>query len=255
MMKIFLALEPIKKMKILFGKSVESFVSEETIDKASLVHITESIYISMVDKSEVRIDEKRKIVEFSNISEKILIQGNGVLDGWTINLVDPLIKKDINSRIDENLLTGCLTIYNIHLKKVKFNIQGSECEDALNLLNVTGTIEEIYITDSSFDGLDLDFSELVIENLNITNSENDCLDLSSGNYAIKNLYVNQCLDKGISVGEGFSIVIQELSVSNTNIGFAIKDSSFSEIFNVSGKNNNYCISSYRKNKNLVRVRS
>ena len=37
-------------------------------------------------------------------------------------LVD-LNKKDINSRIDENLLTGCLTIYNIHLKKVKFNIQ------------------------------------------------------------------------------------------------------------------------------------
>ena len=54
------------------------------------------------------------------------------------------------------------------------------------------------------------------------------------------------MDKGISVGEGSSIVIQELSVSNTNIGFAIKDSSFSEIFNVSGKNNNYCISSYRK---------
>ena len=35
----------------------------------------------MVDKSEVRIDEKRKIVEFSNISEKILIQEMGFLMG------------------------------------------------------------------------------------------------------------------------------------------------------------------------------
>jgi hypothetical protein len=234
------------KSNVLFGSSRDSFLDSNNVRKTSTTPITDNVFIKMSYDSQVKIDVEKKKIEFSNINKKILIYGKGTLEGWSINLINPLIEKDITSRVDENLLTGCLTVYNVELKKVKFNIRGSKCEDSLNLLNVSGNIEEIIISESSFDGIDLDFSNLEIEYLKISKSKNDCLDLSSGNYIIERLTIDNCLDKGISIGENSLVRINKLSVNSTNIGVAVKDSSNVEILDIEGDDNKYCLSSYRK---------
>ena len=39
------------------------------------------------------------------------------------------------------------------------------CEDSINIKNSSGSIEKIEINNSLFDGLDLDFSDILIKNL------------------------------------------------------------------------------------------
>jgi hypothetical protein len=51
------------------------------------------------------------------------------------------------------------------------------------------------------DGLDVDFSNIVVNRANIKNSKNDCLDLSFGQYILKKINLSGCGDKGLSVGE------------------------------------------------------
>ena len=85
-----------------------------------------------------------------------------------------------------------------------------------------------------------------IDNIEISNSRNDCLDLSYGKYKLKNLDLNNCGDKGISVGENTKANFFNIKIINANIGIATKDSSFvtvdkSEISMV--KN---CFATYRK---------
>ena len=56
------------------------------------------------------------------------------------------------------------------------------CEDALNIINSSGNLESLLIQNSSFDGLDIDFSNITIKNIKVVDSGNDCIDLSSGKY-------------------------------------------------------------------------
>ena len=87
------------------------------------------------------------------------------------------------------------------LVNVSFKINDSNCEDAINLIQTRGTINEIDVHTSVSDAVDMDFSNLQVENINIKNSLNDCLDLSYGKYFINKLTVSKCGDKGLSVGE------------------------------------------------------
>ena len=43
----------------------------------------------------------------------------------------------------------------------------------INILNSSGKIKNIYISNSLFDALDIDFSNVEIENINIKNAKND----------------------------------------------------------------------------------
>ena len=57
----------------------------------------------------------------------------------------------------------------------------------LNLKNNKSSVKNINISNSLFDALDIDFSNIKIENVNIKNAKNDCLDFSAGTYEIENL--------------------------------------------------------------------
>ena len=65
-----------------------------------------------------------------------------------------------------------------------------------------------------------------------------------GNYGIyKSLLID---DKAISIGEKSLLNGAELVTKNSNIGIAVKDSSYVNIDYLKSENNNYCITSYRK---------
>jgi hypothetical protein len=61
-----------------------------------------------------------------------------------------------NYPIDQRGLTGCLTLVNLIVKNITIKSSKSSCEDTVNLINVEGTLNEINITDSFGDGLDID---------------------------------------------------------------------------------------------------
>ena len=151
-----------------------------------------------------------------------------------------------NYPIDINGLTGCLSLINLEVENISIKANQSTCEDAVNLVNVRGTVNTISIEDSFQDGLDIDFSNISVENINIKNSYNDCLDLSSGNYKLKNLFLSNCGDKALSVGEKSFLKTNIINVDNSNIGIASKDSSVSFIEEGYLENTKTCISAYNK---------
>ena len=52
------------------------------------------------------------------------------------------------------------------------------CEDSVNIKNSFGNIERVEISNSQYDALDLDFSQISINELFVDNAKNDCLDFS-----------------------------------------------------------------------------
>ena len=176
---------------------------------------------------------------------------NGNLEDITINFFGNFNKEELkktpkNFPIDINSLTACLSLIDINLSNVVLNAYDSSCEDSINLINASGNIKEVNIKDSFLDGLDIDFSNIEIFLANIDNAKNDCLDVSAGEYEFKNLNLKNCGDKGVSVGEKSIVLIDRARIGDTNIGIASKDSSVTELNNLSLKNLKVCVSAYNK---------
>ena len=148
--------------------------------------------------------------------------------------------------VDINGLTGCLSLINLKVKNISIQANGSSCEDTINLINVDGNINNITVKDSLSDGLDIDFSKLQINNINISSAYNDCLDLSFGHYKMKNIDLANCGDKGLSVGERSSLILDKITVDKADTGIAVKDSSNATIEYLDIKNSVKCINLYRK---------
>ena len=171
------------------------------------------------------------------------------LENIKINFIgyDEQIQYEIpNYPIDQRGLTGCLTLVNLSVKNVTIKSSKSSCEDSVNLINVGGTLNEINITDSFRDGLDIDSSKVEIDTINVVSSKNDCVDLSAGNYKLNKLRLVNCGDKGLSVGEKSLVQLEGIFIENSNIGIASKDSSITKINNADLKNLETCVSAYNK---------
>ena len=115
---------------------------------------------------------------------KVLIKGgdlkniNIIFNGYSENDAD-LKSSDLN-----RTLTGCVTLYNLNIENVTFKSNNSTCEDALNIVNSRGKLNQVEILNSISDGLDVDFSKIRFEKIIIKNSRNDCADFSYGEYLI-----------------------------------------------------------------------
>jgi len=173
---------------------------------------------------------------------------NGLLSDIKINFygfegknISPnYISTDINS------LTGCLSFIDLEVKDLEIKSSHSNCEDSINLINVTGNINEINIKDAFSDALDVDFSKIKIKNVYINNAYNDCADFSYGDYDVEKLILLNCGDKALSVGEKSIFKLNEIISSSSNIGIASKDSSFVNVNNIDLKIVKTCLAAYNK---------
>ena len=183
--------------------------------------------------------KEARVLMMGNEIDKLEINFFGLKDNYEIQEL-------VNYPSNEKNLTGCLSLINVKLSNVNIFSNNSNCEDSVNLINVTGSINKIEIDNSLSDGLDIDFSNIKIENIQISKSKNDCLDVSLGNYSFKKLNLSECGDKGLSVGEESIVDIKEIKVNSSVIGIASKDSSNIKIENSNIQNVNYCYSAYNK---------
>jgi len=143
-------------------------------------------------------------------------------------------------------LTGCLTFFNSNFKNVNLKSQDSNCEDSINMVKVRGQINNVNISNSYLDGLDIDFSNIDIKKISINDSKNDCVDVSAGKYNFSILELSNCGDKGLSVGEQSEIIIKNIVINNTDLGIAVKDGSIANIFNAKIKDVDTCLGAYNK---------
>ena len=189
----------------------------------------------------ISANDKDSIIIYDSIIKDIKILVNYVDTKWA----ETNYNKD---RFNEYFLTGCLNIFNSEFHNSKIEVKNARCEDALNIVKSKGLILDINIADSSYDGLDIDFSQIDIKNLSVKNSGNDCSDFSYGKHEITFITSENCGDKAISIGEKSFIKIKKLKILNSNIGVASKDGSEVFIEDSDISETQLCVSAYKKKK-------
>ena len=233
------------KEYFFIGSSFESLKS--TTPVIDSLQISDGVFMKIFgDNNYSVIIKKRSIDLVLNNNQKVFFYGDGSFENFEINIQNNQFTQKQIERQDENLLTGCLTIYKLHLDNLRIFSENSNCEDSVNLINVSGNLNNLEIKNSTNDGLDIDFSNLQIENLQISDSGNDCLDVSYSNLLIAASDLKNCSDKAVSIGENSNVQFNELNTVLSGIGIAIKDSSEVQIEKFSSSQNNICVAMYRK---------
>lgn len=221
--------------------NIEKFVSSKPVGIGFEIRHSPS--------SRVTFDKKRKTVNLlqGNPSDQFLI-----MDADIENLVFQLssLPRTNQASDSEKLVpqkfTGCVTFYETKLKNIKFFGNSGLCEDQVNFVKSDGQISNISIENAFSDGVDIDFSKLSIDSISVSKVGNDCLDFSGGDYNLNRVKVKNCPDKGISVGEKSNVKIEYLEVASSDIGIAVKDSSFSKIKSFEGNDLNVCAWAFNK---------
>ncbi len=245
----------LKKENIyLFLSTVKNYSSLDSInlndEKFFNEEITNQFNISYTEQVLVDIDYDKKEIKFKflNPSGRVKIFGN-LIDSWKFNLDGENFLKNNPTNKNEYLtskLTGCVTFLDVNVRNIKIESNYSLCEDSFNFIRSNGNVLEAVIKNSLSDGLDLDFSNMIINNLYISNSKNDCIDFSYGNYEILNSKIENCGDKAISIGEKSEVKITSSKIKNSNYGIASKDSSKVFIRETNIDNTKFCLAAYRK---------
>ena len=160
---------------------------------------------------------------------------------WTINFLGKVnnLNNSLNlQRFNKYGLTGCLNFYKSSFAQTKIKSNNGFCEDSINIVNSYGLIKSINVENAFSDGVDADFSNLIIEKLKVLDSGNDCLDLSAGTYKIFRGNLSGCKDKGLSIGENSILTGKNIFVKDSNIGVSTKDFSqtYIDVYEASGVN-------------------
>jgi hypothetical protein len=225
-----------------------SGLSVKNYNKINKVYLENNVQLIGYGSPTISINKNDKQIKLrqNNINDRILIRG-GVLNNWSINFIGYTVNGNNNKqRFNQDLLTGCLTLLDIHINNVSINIDESQCEDSVNIIRATGRLNTVTVNNASNDAIDVDFSKLSFDNIIIKNSGNDCIDLSYGDYYINNAALTGCVDKAISVGEKSNLTIDFSKISNSNIGVVAKDSSVVKVGNVVNDDVAICFSAYNK---------
>lgn len=175
----------------------------------------------------------------------VLIDGADLTD-WDIHFIGANASQiseyeQLESRLNVNGLTGCLTFFNSKFSNSNLNVVDTACEDAVNIVSSSGNLNLISIKNTKFDALDLDFSRIAIKKAEISNAGNDCMDFSFGQYLVNKPSISNCGDKGLSIGEKSYVEAQDVNIHQTATGISVKDSSFANINNVKMSQSKICI--------------
>jgi len=230
------------KQEYLTGINIQSHKKEREFN------LEDGSQLVVYGSSKTMVDKKGKRIELiqSNISDRFLIHGGNLTD-WSIKFIGLMDGATNNEQhFDQNLLTGCLTLLDLSVDNINIEINGAMCEDGVNLVRVSGDINNVVVKNVLLDAIDADFSKLNFNNINIKDAGNDCVDLSFGDYHIDHADLSDCEDKAISVGEKSKLNINSAKISKSNIGLAAKDSSVVKVNNITTNSTTMCFSAYNK---------
>ncbi len=144
-------------------------------------------------------------------------------------------------------LSGAITFYqsDVSISNTIFR-NNSKGDDFLNIIRSIFSIDNSKFENVLFDALDSDFSNGTVSNVSFSDIGNDALDFSGSEVVLDNLKINKVNDKAVSAGERSSIKASNISILNSYIGIASKDSSSVLVNNVNFYNTKYIAASYQK---------
>ena len=120
-------------------------------------------------------------------------------------------------------------------------------DDTLHFSNSSGIIKNLDVSKCFADCIDFDYSNYNLENLKINKSQNDGLDFMESRIKGKDIIISNALDKGISAGENSKITLNNINISYSLLGIAVKDLSRVSLDNVVFNKNSVAVDIYRKN--------
>jgi len=233
------------------GKRAELVLSRPAI-KGPNIKISKFLDGVILYSADIKINEDADnnilIIEQVNPNDWALIK-NATIDNWSIKFIGTNSINEAGQnkqRFNTFGLTGCMNIFNSIIKDISIEVQNGQCEDSANIINSVGTIKSLKINDAYADALDIDFSDINILDLEINMANNDCYDVSGGSYSIKYAKLTNCGDKGFSVGEMSSFILEEAYINGANIGISTKDFSVSQIDKLETVNLNICVEAFQK---------
>ncbi len=122
-------------------------------------------------------------------------------------------------------VTSIATFYESDVRIENGSFRFNYAEDALNIIRSNFFIIDTEFQGASSDAFDSDFSRGEIVNTVIVDSGNDAIDLSGSQVILRNVRIRGAKDKAISVGEQSTVEARRVTMDNSNIGVAVKDSS------------------------------
>lgn len=143
-------------------------------------------------------------------------------------------------------LTGAVNFYESDVDITNCVFEHNHCEDALNIIR-----SDFHVTKSSFnyiyaDAFDADFCTGLLDYSSFNHVGNDAIDFSTSQITIDHCDIKNISDKGISGGEGSTLVVSNTSIIDCNIGAASKDLSIVELQNMTIENCFYGLVALRK---------
>jgi hypothetical protein len=148
-------------------------------------------------------------------------------------------------------LTGGINFYETDLRITNFYASKNRSgDDLINIINSKFKISNLFLEDTLYDGIDIDYSDGIISNMKCINCGiergGDGLDLSHTKIFIDNLYISNSYDKGLSIGENSNVNIKNLEINNSKVCVANKDGSMTTILNGIIENCEIGLSAYNK---------
>jgi hypothetical protein len=122
-------------------------------------------------------------------------------------------------------LTGGVTFYRSDVDIENSHFNGSQAEDALNIVKSKFNINHVKVNDVRSDGIDFDFSNGTVANSEFYDVQGDALDFSGSIVNVVDLYIQNVRDKALSVGEATTLDLKNITARDVGVGLASKDGS------------------------------
>ncbi len=143
-------------------------------------------------------------------------------------------------------LSGAVTFYESPVEIDNCYFVDSRCEDALNTMRGTFSIERAWFVRSRSDAFDADFCKGSMDSVSFIDCGNDAIDGSGSEITVHRLRVERAGDKGLSAGENSRLVVSLATIEDTDIAVACKDRSRIEMENVELRGNRLSFAAFQK---------
>ncbi len=134
------------------------------------------------------------------------------------------------------ILTGGVTFRLAEVELSDSLFDGSQAEDALNLIRSEFELHRVEFRDAASDALDADFCRGRIDGGSVRRIGGDGIDVGGSQIEVDGVHFEGIRDKALSVGEGSRLRARHLRVESTGIGLASKDASDSFVADSSFEN-------------------
>lgn len=163
------------------------------------------------------------------------------------------IQSGTDATINGVYFSGMLSAHNADLEFRSGFIENAGADDGIHILSGEGIIADSLFRNNGTDGVDIDFAEgesLFERNL-FTATGGDAMDLSFSKITVRKNTVQKCVDKGISVGEASTPLIEKNTIKNCAYGIAVKDRSKAIITKNIFQDNEIAVGLYRKKPHFI----